>query len=199
MKHVLAGIFTLTSAMTAQAQTTCPTAADMANGVRFHIVGGDSETFRQLPNSIVQAHYRLSPGETIRTLLAKGIYLLEVIEFENGKALFNTRTTYAFPLEPTDMPAPNPGNGWSTTVARLDKGELGQEVQVYNFGQVTTHTYGACSYRMMPIEIQYPEEKDSKRREVLHYLPELGLSYLAEYHDQDGSDVYTYINIEVLK
>ena len=199
MKFLFAGIFMLSATGLAQAQTTCPTGADMTKGVRFHIVGGESETFRQLPNSVVEARYQLSPGEIIRTLLAKGVYLLEVIEFENGKALFDTRTTYAFPLEPTNMPAPNPGNGWSTTVAKLDMGELGQEVQVYSFGQMVTQTYGACSYQMMPIEIQYPEEDDSKRREILHYLPELGLSYLAEYHGQDGSDVYIYTNIEVLK
>ena len=199
MKHVFAGIFALSSSVAAHAQTACPTSADMGNGIRFYIAGGESETFRQLPNSVVEAHYQLGPGETIRTLLARGIYLLEVIEFEDGKALFDTRTTYAFPLDPANMPDAKPGSGWTTTVAKLDVGELGKEVQAYQFGQIVTQTYGACSYQMMPIEIRYPEEDDSQRREVLHFLPELGFSYLAEYHDQDGSDVYTYTNIEVLK
>ena len=85
------------------------------------------------------------------------------------------------------------------TAATLHDGRIDSEAQDYSFGAIDSRDYGGCSYAMMEITIRYPNEDDPLRRDVLHYLPDLGLSYLAEYHDKDGSDVYDYIKIEPVK
>lgn len=182
-----------------QAQSACPVGADMSKGVRFQISSGETETFQRLGNGLIQGFFEIDNGNAIRTLLGKGVYLLEIIDFEDGSAIMGSRTTYSFPSPPEDLPDPVAGGGWSVTVAKLDRGEFGSEAQVYSFGSTTRQTYGTCGYDMIPIEIRYPDENDPKRRDILHYLPEFQLSYLAEYHDEEASDIYSYFNIEAVE
>lgn len=178
------------------AQAGCPTGADMTSGVTFRLSTGETESFRRLDNGLIQGLFAYEPDQASRTLLARGIYLLEVVTLENGKPDFTTRTTYSFPQPPSELPLPASGGEWSVTAATYGEGHIATERQHYAFGEMTRQSYGACSYDMIPITIRYPELDDEQRHDVLHFLPELGLSYLAEFHDKDGSDIYDYISIE---
>jgi len=182
----------------AAAQTACPTGADVDRGVRFHLATGETEVFRRLDSGIIESHFAYDGENSLRLLLAKGIYLLEVVEFNNEAAVSGSRVTYGFPLAPAEMPEPTAGGGWTVTVARLERGSLDSETQSYSFGNPTTQTYGACTYSMLPIEISYPLDTDSKRLDVLHYLPDLGLSYLAGFSDSESTVTNTYTAIEAL-
>ncbi|MDQ2091321.1 hypothetical protein [Marimonas arenosa] len=63
------------------------------------------------------------------------------------------------------------------TAAVLDQGALRSEKQVYDFGVAEQMRIGDCSYTMIPVEIRYDDADDDV--DVLHYLPELGISYFA--------------------
>ena len=183
-------------ALTGAAEAACPTADDMTRGIKFTSASGEYEAFHSVGADMVEGMFGLDSHQGSRTMLARGLYLVEVVAIENGKADPATRSTYSFPLPPSEMPLPVPDGGWSVTVATFADGRIGSEKQIYSFGQLTRQTYQACSYDMMPITIRYPDENDPQRRDVLHYLPELGISYLAEFHDRDASDIYDYISIE---
>lgn len=179
------------------AQAACPTAADMAQGVRFTSATGEVEDFRLLPSGLVESTYSQDGANAARAILARGIYLVESVSLTEGQPDPGTRSTFSFP-DPANMPDPVPGGTWTVTVATFNGGNFGRENQIYSFGTPTRLTWQACGYDMMPITIQYPDENDAQRRDVLHYLPELGLSYLAEFHDKDMADVYTYSSLEVI-
>ena len=189
----------LLAATASAAAAQCPTVTDMAAGVQFETSAGEHETFRQTNPTLVEALLDFGAGDASRTLLAKGIYLLEVVDIHDGVPQGDTRTTFSYPVGHAEMPDPAPGGTWSVTAATLHDGRIDSEAQDYSFGAIDSRDYGGCSYAMMEITIRYPNEDDPLRRDVLHYLPDLGLSYLAEYHDKDGSDVYDYIKIEPVK
>jgi len=184
------------SATAASAQ--CPTADNLQTGIRFTLADGETETFRKKGAAIVEAVFEYKDPPASRVLLAQGVYLLELIDLENGMPQPGTRSTYSYPMTAAEMPLPQPGGHWSVTAAVLDMGDLRRDNQVYTFGTMTQATYGACSYDMLPITITYPGD-ESDPIDLLHYLPGLGLSYLAESTYSGSTDRYDYIAIEALQ
>jgi len=176
----------------------CPDKANLATGIRFGIDGGDSETFRTRVPGVIAATYSEAQTPVSRVLLGQGVYLLELIDLENGAPVPGTRTTYSYPSKPADLPVPQSGGNWSVTAAVFDRGELRSETQSYRFGPLTQVSYGACRYDMFTIEITYPDEREITK-DLLHYLPALGLSYLAKATYDNTTDTYKYISIETVK
>lgn len=199
MKIWQATVLSLAMAVPAAAQDACPTIDDLAGGIRFETATGEIETFRRYSDDIVESYYAYSPDEGVRSMLVRGLYLVEVMEMADGKMLPGSRTTYSFPMAADALPQPEPGTTWSVTLARLDSAGLASEQQDYVFGPAQTRTYGGCAYQMIPVEIAYPDDPDPELRDILHYLPELGLSYVAAFKDSNGSDTYDYIGIERLQ
>ena len=175
----------------------CPTVSDLETGIRFTIEGNETETFRTTAPGVVTSIYTFGDGADLRVLLGQGVYLLELIDIENGKPLPDTRTTYSYPERPADLPAPQPDATWQTTAAVFENGTLRSETQSYTSGTPTRVSFGPCSYDMFPIEILYSGDQTST--DTLHYLPEFRISYLASSIGQEATDVYTYLSIEALK
>lgn len=175
----------------------CPTSEALAAGIRFGIDGGDTETFRSFAPGVIVSLYEAADPPASRVLLAQGVYLLDLIDIEDGKPQPGTRTTYSYPMKPPDMPVPQPGGSWSVTAAVFDMGDLRSEEQVYSFGAAATATYGTCRYDMVPITITYPGDTGDAV-DVLHYLPSLGLSYLAQSTYDGTTDRYDYTSIEAV-
>lgn len=192
------------AASPALAQAQCPTAEDLTKGIRFEIEGGDRETYRSFASGVIAATYESSEPPASRVLLAQGVYLLELVDLAEGpvgpdsRVQPGSRTTYSYPMKAPDMPVPAPGGSWQVTAAMLSQGEIGSEKQHYGFGAMTRISFGACAYDMFPIEITYPGE-DGGTVDLLHYLPALGLSYLAASTYDGSTDRYNYIAIEALK
>lgn len=183
-------------ALAEAARAACPTGSDVPAGIKFNTPDGEFESFQRLGNGLIQGYYGLDSHVGSRTLLARGIYLLEVVDMENGKADFTTRTTYSFPVPHAELPDPEPGLTWEVEAATYANGVVDSERQVYEFGNVTDKAFGDCRYAVQEITILYPDENDPDRRDVIHYLPELGTSYLAEFHDRETNAIYEYISIE---
>ncbi|SNS34302.1 hypothetical protein [Antarctobacter heliothermus] len=176
----------------------CPVASDLDTGIRFTVDGTDTEEYRQSGPGVVESLYISADGATSRSLLAQGIYLIELVDMVDGSPDQDTRTTYAFPGRAEDLALPAPGQQVAYDLVMNSLGDLKQERQTYDFGQAAVINFGACEYQMIPIEIRYdPDESGSV--DLLYYLPELGFSYFAGTDHADGSDRYMYSNIEVIE
>ncbi len=183
------------------AMAACPTAEDLTDGIRFDVVGGDWEVFKRLNSNAIEARYFFGAGSGVRNLLAQGLYLVEFADFEDNDILHSTRVTYSFPLSLGDMPVPQENGGWNTkAVAFSLEDGFYTETHVYTFGTERTKVFGACSYKMLPIEIRYPiDGEDTGDVDVIHWLPELGIGYLAASKGEDYHDTYDYISISSFK
>jgi hypothetical protein len=196
MKH-LSKILPLALVLPGLVAAQCPVAADLETGIVLETIEGEVETFIRLDPHRVRSLFMHSENAGSRILLGKGVYVLELLEEEDGLPMVGTRTTYSFPLPVADLPPITPGGGWSTKAAVLDVDGLSSEAQHYIFGAQTRVTIGACSYDMIPIELRYRGDAGDADIDYLHYLPELGISYLARSDYGAQSDIYTYHTIRV--
>lgn len=186
----------LSLALATQAQSAdCPTADALASGIRFGLSSGETETFRRLENGLVEAKFEAPDAYVSRALLGQGIYLLELVDLVDGQPDPATRATYSYPVDPSELPLPDPAGSWAAKVAVFEGGELETEHQAYSFGTETTAGFEGCSYTMIPIEIVYGSGSD---RDTLHYLPELGLAYLAAATYDGSTDLFSYVSITAL-
>lgn len=170
----------------------CPTGADLVTGIRVTEPDGSTDTYRRDSEHLVESQYRFEPGTGARSLLAKGIYMILAQDVEAGRIVPGARSTYTYPLPPDQMPLPEPGGSWTADVVTLDSEGLSSETHVITFGALTQITFGACSYRMIPIEVRYGEDDG----ELLHYLPDLGFALLGAYGVGANRESYTYNKIE---
>ena len=180
------------------AQAECPTVTDLPTGVQFTIDDGDKETFRELWPGMVESVFEGADGTVYRNLLAKGIYLVEWADIVDGQPDLSTRSIYAFAMSTEDLPEPVPGRFANLGVLVNGVGSLDQEIQMYRFEAQTTIDIGACTYDMIPIELRFAPDSD-RRVNILHYLPDLGLAYLAADRSESGSYSYSYTAVEALK
>lgn len=178
----------------------CPTRADLATGIRFEVATGEWEVFRQISDAIIQATYFYEPGEATQVLLGQGVYILQIIERENDALVPSSRQTFSYPLQPADMPDPSDGGGWNVDAAVLSDEGLSREIQIYEFGAPQQQVFGECAFQMIPITYRYRlADTDSFDTDTLHYLPELGISYLAASQGVDFNETYEYIAVQALK
>jgi len=177
----------------------CPTAADLDTGIRFTVEGGASEVFRRVQPQVLEAVFRFADGGAVHNLLAKGVYLLEYVDLEDGEPVPDSRATYRFPMTPGAMPDPVPEDEWQVSAVRLEAGQVATERQVYRFGARDSVRIGDCGYAMVPIAVTFPDDPDGLS-DILHYLPDLGLAYLARLEGGGAPpEIYTYTGIEVLE
>lgn len=177
----------------------CPTAQDLERGIRFDLASAEWEVFTRTSDGLVQSDFHYGDGAGTRLLLAKGLYLLQIVDFDAQGVLSDTRQSFSYPLRPSEMPDPQPGGGWSVKAAVLGPEGLTEEVQVYDFGEMSQQTYGACTYAMMPITITYSVDgNQTMSTDFIHWLPELGLSFLAAFEDEQGLESYTYIGVRAV-
>ncbi len=183
------------------AQSDCPVRADLAGGIRFDIDGGDTETFTLVKPGLLRAIYSAAgndEGEVIEVLLAKGLYVVKLRDIADGKTVEGSLTILSFPLATSDLPDAVPGTTWNVSPAKRKDGDIRAERQEYAFGAPITKTYGACTYEVIPVDINYPDET-GPYRDLVHYLPALGLSYLAGYTDNDGPVTFDYTGISAVE
>ncbi|MCR8723966.1 hypothetical protein [Frigidibacter sp. ROC022] len=176
----------------------CPTAADLAGGIRLYDGPDVSETFRQEQPGLISSVYSEN-GVMTRSLLLRGIYMVEIIEMDESGALVpSTRITFSFSDPPGGLPDPVPGGGWEGRMTTLDGGEIYVEPFVVRFGPETPLDFDGCRYRGVPVTISYPD-RDPPYFEELTWMPELGFSYLTGSAATDGSTVrFNYERIEAL-
>lgn len=185
-------------ALPAPAALACPTLADLDKGIRFTVDGADTEVYRRVGPSMIEATYTTADGVVTRTLLAQGIYLVELVDIVDGKPDLAARTTYAFPGRAEDLALPSPGGQVAYDIVINNGGDFSPERQTYDFGPGGLINFGACEYEMVEIQIRYSPGDDSLV-DILYYLPALQFSYFAGSDTSDGPNRYTYTNMEVVE
>ncbi len=176
----------------------CPVASDLEKGIRFTVDGTDTEVYRRVGPDMIEAIYSAADDYQSRSMLAQGVYLVELVDLVEGAPDLSTRTTYAFAQRAEELMMPEAGRSVTYDLVVNSDGDLNQERQSYSFDQPAKINFGACEYEMIQIEIRYdPDEAETV--DLLYYLPELGFSYYAGSDYLEGSDRYIYSNIEVVE
>lgn len=181
-------------ALPATLHAQCPTGDDLAGGIVFTGPDGEREVFTALGDGLVAASYRYPDGFATEAILAHGAYLIELLDLAGTAG--ETRTRYDYPMDVNDMTPPDAGGTWDVLVSVTDGRNSVVERQVYVFGALEEHRFGACAYDVIPFTAEYSTAPDVT--ETYHYLPALGLSYLYRYVDPTGASTYPYTEIAVL-
>ena len=148
---------------------------------------------------MIGSDFEFGDGTGVLARLGKGTYVLEITDLQDGTPLPETKVSYGYTMTPGEMPGPAPGLIWNAKTAVRTSDGVDQETHAYAFGDATTIAFGDCTYSMIPAEIRYSGEGGlDNLRDVLHYLPDLGISYLAETHDDQTDSIFDYISIEAL-
>ncbi|WP_299354825.1 hypothetical protein [uncultured Shimia sp.] len=84
----------------------CPTRADMELGVKLRDASGETETFRAGPNGFIRGEYADGQGGGANYLLLGGIYVVEVYDTDEGEVVPGTRSTFAYPVKPSEFTPP---------------------------------------------------------------------------------------------
>ncbi|MGH1415225.1 MAG: hypothetical protein ACRBB0_17175 [Pelagimonas sp.] len=174
----------------------CPIAADLDKGIRFQGDDGAMETFVQWTDGVVASNYSDPDMTGMRSMLGQGVYLLEIIDVEDGHLVPHTRLTFAHEMAASAMPKPVAGGDWRAQTYSWGGYENGMEVAIYAFGEQGTKTFGSCSYDMIPIEVSFDP---AGRIELLNYLPELGLAYVVGLEENGQLDRFDYTSIEAVR
>lgn len=173
----------------------CPTAADLDTGIRFTLTDGETEEFRRHEDGRIGAvFYRYGEPVTL-VMLHRGLYLSEVTDIEDFTLLTDGRTTYTHLLAADDLPPPLPGAQFDSDVTVTGPDGTLRETHSHEFGQVTRLRLGDCGYRMMPVTVRYLPDPQGET-DLLHWLPDLGVSLLVESRGDGGVDAYRYVGIE---
>lgn len=184
-------------AFPATAGLACPTIADLDKGIRFTVDGVDTEVYRRVGPAMIEATYTTADGVVTRSMLAQGVYLVELVDMVDGKPDLPNRTTYAFPGRASDLALPTPGGQVAYDIVITNAGEFTPERQTYDFGSGALINFGACEYEMIEIQIRYND--DDSLVDILYYLPELEFSYYAGSDTSDGSNRFTYSKMEAVQ
>jgi len=158
------------------AQAACPTAQDLARGIRIDFADGSSETFRDQGAGVVTVQGVDVEGFGYVMELGKGIHLLSYAPMTDGVIDEGARLDYDYGLAIADMPVPEPGGRWSTSVTVTDSMGPRSEPQSHAWGTLGSVDIGGCRYDMIEALIAY-KTADNYVESVL-YLPALGIGYL---------------------
>ena len=174
----------LISCLATTAAAACPVNADLSQGIQLTQGDGTVEVFRDRGNNIVEVTGTYPDDFVSRTLLGKGIYVLELIDLVDGKLDPDTRMTFGFPMNAADFPTAQAGGSWTVKTVGRDIDGTFPETLDMRWGDASQVTYGDCTYDMIPGTLTYQGE-DYGHIEVIHYLPALGIGVLHSYQDDE--------------
>ncbi len=182
------------------AMASCPVGADLASGIRLVQADGTTDDYRALRPGVVETISTYTDGYVARTLLGQGIYVLEVADVVDGSVDPYTQAVFAFRMAASDMPLPDPNTQMKFGTTVRDGGGLYPENIVIDWGDRAAVTYGKCSYAMIPGTFSHTSD-DYDHQEVVHYLPELGISVLHSYFDDEmtEADIYPVADIKTIR
>ena len=178
---------------------TCPTGADLATGIVFEDQDGNVETFRAAANATVQMDGVGSDGYTYRSILGKGVHVVQLSDTENGSILPDSIINTSYPMNVASLPVPTASSQWSVKTVINAFGDIYEEVQTQRWGGEIDFVVGACSFRGIPGKVRYSSDGFQIDEEIM-FLPDLGMSLLMSYDDSESDkDTFVYIEARTLQ
>ncbi len=105
---------------------------------------------------------------------------------------------YTFPTGAAALPPPEPGLTWRGAVTVTQGGEITEEGQRIEAGDLREMTVGGCTFDGFRIDVDFGEE--TAYRESLVFLPALGIGYLAGYANNDEEErEITVVTLEAVE
>jgi hypothetical protein len=145
MSVLAAGLFLCSMAVPALAQQTCPTAADLARGIRIEFADGSLETFRAGAPGLVLVSGAGADGATYRMELGRGLYLMLWEDWADGAPDAATRSVYDYAgRAPADLPLPGGGKVWFSPVTVTVADSPYSEAQRHSYGPRSEVDIGGC-------------------------------------------------------
>lgn len=169
----------------AGAQSTCPTANDLNQGIRVDRSGGYTEIFRAGGQGIIAVEGSIDRKLEYTLELAGGLQLLSYSGNVGETPDTEGDLTYDYGLPLADLPLPVPSGRWQSGVTVTAKSGPFTEPQLYAYGPLEQISIGDCSYAMISASIAY--QNPQNYIETVQYLPDLGISVLVRQGD-DTSD-----------
>ncbi len=174
----------------------CPQKADLDQGLFFRIEGGDVDYFKSTGPDEVMEIYATSGGSTLspepvnRLLLARGLYVLNLVDL--GARGEQEATSFSYSVPVAELPQPEADTRFEVTSTSGVAGEPPKITrETYVFGPQEEVSFGDCRYRAIPVAVTYEPGDGETERYV--YLPELGLSYMVGWDTQ----TFTYQSIHL--
>ena len=180
------------------AMADCPIADDLSDGIQFTLAGGkETDVYRHGSRGVIEMYTTYADGLTERTLLGEGVYMLEVVNTNDGQPDPASRVTFDFQQPPQAMANPKPhmrikldletrvGTDAPTT----------QETLTVQWGAISEVTYGSCIYRRIPGTFQY-EHSGNSAILYRYFLPDLGIS--VPFKIENGVNLFAIESISAL-
>lgn len=168
----------------AAAQSSCPTANDLARGIRVDRSGGYSEVFRAGGQGIVAVEGFIDRQLEYALELSDGLQLLSYTGNVGPSPVTDDAMAYDYGVPHADLPLPTPNGRWQSAVTVTLNGETYPEPQLYAYGPLDQIMIGSCQYDMISVTIAY--QNDANYIETVQYMPDLGIAVLVRQGDDNG-------------
>lgn len=196
MRCLIAVLFCL--APTLGSAQNCPTADDLARGIRVDRSGGYSEVFRAGGQGIIAVQGYIDRKYEYDLELAGGLQLLSYSGNVGETPQPDDGLTYDYGLPLADLPGPVPNGRWQSAVTVTGIDGPFSEPQLYAYGPQEQISIGGCPYAIISATIAY--QNDNNYIETIQFLPDLGISVLIQQGDDSGPPtVYTIDRIGVAR
>lgn len=183
--HLLLVLLLAASPTLAAAQTACPTANDLTQGIRVDRSGGYTEIFRAGGQGIIAVEGTIDRKVEYNLELAAGLQLLSYSGNVGETPDTEGDLTYDYGIPHADLPAPVPNGRWQSNVTVTAKSGPFSEPQLYAYGPLEQISIGDCPYAMILATIAY--QNDANYIETVQYLPDLGISILVRQSDDSSA------------
>jgi hypothetical protein len=180
------------------AQANCPTAADLAKGIRVDRSNGYTEVFRAGGQGIIAVEGFIDRELEYTLELADGLQLLSYTGNVGSSPATDDGMIYDYPGDNADLPQPVANGRWQSDVTVTAFSGTYSEPQLYAYGPLEQIMIGTCPYDMISVTIAY--QNDANYIETVQYFPDLGFSVLVRQgDDQTGTTEFTIDRIGIAR
>ena len=190
-------VFAAALPLSAAAQeAACPTAADLATGIRATETDGTVHDFTALDGPLVQEDITAPGEDTYRAIFVHGAHLIYLGPPEPDGIAYQEDTEYVIPINDLPIPAPDSTALYRTTVTDIDGPYVQNRFQ--DWGPMEEARIGACSLRAITGTLTYVSQYD-RITETILYLPDLRIGLLTRYAMSGQPDeTYDFNALEAL-
>ncbi len=175
--------FVIVFAPTVAAAQDCPTANDLARGIRVDRSGGYTEVFRAGGQGIIAVEGFIDRKLEYNLELAGGFQLLSYSGNVGESPVADDGLTYDYGVPDADLPGPVANGRWQSAVTLTGVNGAYSEPQLYAYGPLEQISIGDCSYATILVTIAY--QNDVNYIETVQFLPDLGISILVRQGDDN--------------